>query len=146
MAHSWFRSVMRRNRFLEILRYLHVADNSAAPASTDPGYNKLWKIQPIISKLSETCAEMYKPNRQLSIDESMIGTKCHLSFIQYMKAKPVKWGVKVWVCADGVTGCMHIQHLYWEGQKQNHLIQRVLLTKLLLHSQKLSQPSLHIVH
>ena len=104
MAHSWFRSVMRRNRFLEILRYLHVADNSAAPASTDPGYNKLWKIQPIISKLSETCAEMYKPNRQLSIDESMIGTKCRLSFIQYMKAKPVKWGVKVWVCADGVTG------------------------------------------
>ena len=31
---------------------------------------------------------------------------------------------------------MHIQHLYWEGQKQNHLIQRVLLTKLLLQSQK----------
>lgn len=22
----------------------------------------------------------------------------------YMKAKPVKWGVKVWVCSDAVTG------------------------------------------
>ena len=30
----------------------------------------------------------------------MIGTKCRLSFIQYLPAKPTKWGIKVWVCAD----------------------------------------------
>ena len=104
LAHPWFRSVMSRNRFLEILRYFHVVDNSTAPSRTDPNYNKLWKIQPVITILNETSARMYKPHRQLSVDESMIGTKCRLSFIQYMKAKPVKWGVKVWVCSDAVTG------------------------------------------
>ena len=56
--------------------------------SSGPDYNKLWKIQPIIT--TETSAFMYKPHRQLSVDESMIGMKCHLSFIQYRKAKPVK--------------------------------------------------------
>ncbi len=32
----------------------------------------------------EQCIELYTPHRKLSIDESMIGTKCRLSFIQYM--------------------------------------------------------------
>ena len=42
--------------------------------------------------------------QQLSIDESMIGTKCCLSFIQYLPAKPTKWKIKVWVCSDAATG------------------------------------------
>ena len=75
--------------------------------STDPNYNTLWKIQPIITALNETSAQMYKPHCQLSVDESMIGTKCRLSFIQYMKAKLTKWGVKVWVCSDAVTGYIY---------------------------------------
>ena len=41
---------------------------------------------------------------------------------------------------------MHIQHLYWEGQKQNHLIQRALLTKLLLHSQKNYHNQVYILY
>ena len=40
----------------------------------------------------------------MSIDESMIGTMCRLSFIQYLPAKPTKWGIKVWVCSDAATG------------------------------------------
>ena len=104
LAHPWFRTVMSRNRFMEILRYFHVADNTTAHSCTAPNYSKLCTIQPIITPLNETSAQMYKPHHQLSVDESMIGTKCHLSFIQYMKAKPTKWGVKVWVCSDAVTG------------------------------------------
>ena len=46
------------------------------------------------------------PGQQLSIDESMIGTKCCLSFIQYLPAKPTKWEIKVWVWSDAVTGCI----------------------------------------
>lgn len=63
----------------------------------------------MIDILGSNCKSMYFPHRQFSVDESMIGTKCRLSFIQYMKAKPVKWGIKVWVCADGVNemGTLH---------------------------------------
>ena len=34
----------------------------------------------------------------------MIGTKCHLSFCVYIKNKPTKWGVKVFVSCDVETG------------------------------------------
>ena len=104
LKHKWFSTIMSRNRFLEILRYFHIVDNTTAPSRSDPNYNRLWKIQPIISVLQETCRDLYSPHEQLSIDESMIGTKCCLSFIQYIKAKPVKWGIKVWICCDSKNG------------------------------------------
>ena len=34
----------------------------------------------------------------------MIGTKCRLSFRVYIKNKPTKWGVKVFVVCDAETG------------------------------------------
>ena len=89
---------------MEIMRYFHFVDNTTAPSRSDPNYNKLWKIQPLVEKLSETNAQMYSPHPQLSIDESRIGTKCRLFFVQYITAKPVKWGIKVWVCSDSVNG------------------------------------------
>ena len=58
----------------------------------------------MMNYLISRCTQLlYDPHPQLSVDESMIGTKCRLSFIQYMPKKPVKWGVKVWVLADSVT-------------------------------------------
>ena len=104
LKHKWFSTIMSRNRFLEFLRYFHIVNNTTASSRSDPNYNRLWKIQPIISVLQETCRDLYSPHEQLSIDESMIGTKCRLSFIQYIKTKPVKWGIKVWICCDSKNG------------------------------------------
>ena len=104
LNHKWFSTIMSRNRFLEILRYFHIVDNTTAQSRSDPNYNRLWKIQPIISILQKTSRDLYSPHEQLSIDESMIGTKCRLSFIQYIKAKPIKWGIKVWICSDSRNG------------------------------------------
>ena len=36
LSHAWFRTIMSRNCFRQILRYVHVADNSTAPTRTDP--------------------------------------------------------------------------------------------------------------
>ena len=38
------------------------------------------------------------------IDEAMIPFKGCLGFKQYMRDKPVKWGIKVWVLADATNG------------------------------------------
>ena len=104
MSHSWFRALMSRNRYRQILRHIHVVDNTSAPTRTDPNTDRLWKVRPLIDLLQHTCGEMRNPGQQLSIDESMIGTKCSLFFIQYLPAKPTKWGIKVWVCSDAATG------------------------------------------
>lgn len=108
LSHSWFHIVMSRNRFRQILRYIHVADNSTSPKRTDSDYDKLWKIRPLIDVL-HVQKELHS---EVSIDESMIGTKCRLSFIQYMPQKPTKWGIKVWVCCDAVNGYIYTFDVY----------------------------------
>ena len=49
----------------------------------------------------------------------MIGTKCRLSFIQYLPKKPVKWGIKVWVCADAVNGYIYTFDVYCGANSSN---------------------------
>ena len=44
----WFPSVISRNKFLLISRYLHFADNSKAPSRDNPNYDKLWKIREVV--------------------------------------------------------------------------------------------------
>ena len=49
-------------------------------------------------------ARYYNPERHLSIDEMMIGTRCRIAFLQYLPNKPTKFGIKVWVIAEAKTG------------------------------------------
>jgi len=50
---------------------------------------------------------MYTPSQCLSVDESMVGTKCRISFLQYM---PKKLGIKLWALCESVTGyCLQFQ-------------------------------------
>ena len=54
----------------------------------------------------------YNLGREIAIDESMIGFKGRLHFIQYMPDKPTKWGMKAFVLADSRTGYSHTWRLY----------------------------------
>ena len=42
----------------------------------------------------------------------MIPFKGRLGFKQYMKDKPTKWGIKVFVLSDAVTGCVRRLQVY----------------------------------
>lgn len=44
--------------------------------------------------------EVYNPGRKLAADEAMIKFQGRSSLKQYIKNKPVKRGIKVWVLAD----------------------------------------------
>jgi len=101
--HQWFGSIMRRDRFKQILRYFHCANQTGYIPRGQSGHDPLYKLREIIDVLSERFLALYSPNRELSIDESLIGTKCQVPFLQYMPKKPTKWGIKVWVCADAKT-------------------------------------------
>jgi len=46
------------------------------------------------------------------VDESMIGFKGRLGFIQYMPKKPTKWGLKAFVLSDACTGYIYNWYLY----------------------------------
>lgn len=68
-------SRISRNRFEEISRYLHFADNSQLPARGEQGYSRLQKVEHIISAVKQRCLSLYRPNAQNSIDEAMIPFK-----------------------------------------------------------------------
>ncbi|KAK3785167.1 hypothetical protein RRG08_021965 [Elysia crispata] len=46
----------------------------------------------------------FQAQRELSVDEAMVGFKGRLSFKQYMPAKPTKWSIKVWTVSDARLG------------------------------------------
>jgi hypothetical protein len=90
---------MGRNRFLQIKRYLHVADETVA----DPD-DKLRKVRPLLDLVTPHFAEEYVMNRETAIDEAMIPYKGRLNIKQYMSAKPTKWGIKVWCLNEASSG------------------------------------------
>ena len=51
MEVSWFRSIFTRKQFYDILKYLHLADNTKTPEKTDHNY-KLYKLGGIIELLN----------------------------------------------------------------------------------------------
>ena len=54
--------------------------------------------------LLERFKNCYNLHRDVAIDESMIGFKGRLWFIQYIPKKPTKWGMKAFVLADSLSG------------------------------------------
>ena len=56
---------------------------------------------------------LYNSQQNLCVDESMVKHKGHSDHVAYMPAKPCRWGLKVWVLAESVTGkCMPFHFLF----------------------------------
>ena len=75
LHYSPIASRISHSRFEAITRHLHFADNRKLPSRGEPGYNRLQKVQPIITAVKQRCTSIYQPNVQNSIDEAMIPFK-----------------------------------------------------------------------
>ena len=87
---------MRRNRFDEIMRYFHAADNSSLDQE-----DKFAKIRPfldIVNKKFLSFGSAFGPDN-ISIDESMVPYYGRHSVKQFIRGKPIRWGYKAWVAA-----------------------------------------------
>ena len=84
-------TAMTRNRFEEILRYFHLADNNNLDQS-----DKFAKVRPLVSELNNRFLQHFPVSQQLSIDESMIPYFGHHSAKQFIRGKPIRFGYKVW--------------------------------------------------
>ena len=77
--------------------------------------------------------EAYTPYGNCTIDESMVKFKGRLSFRQYMPAKPIKWGIKVWVLCESDTGYAYNMQVYTgkvEGRQEKGMAYRVCMDLL----------------
>ncbi len=115
LRNSFYSSIMSRNRFSAILRYLHLSNNTGRQAVP----NKLRKLQPFLDLVLPSFLAVYKPSQNLSPDESMLRFKGRLSFVQYMPKKPVKWGMKAFSLNESSTGYTCAWKLYIGREEQN---------------------------
>lgn len=93
-----FQHHMSRNRFLLILRCLHFDKN---PSQGEPGFgDRLHKIRFMQEYLNQKMEEVYYPQKNLAIDESMVLWRGRLAFRQYIKGKKHKYGMKLYILAE----------------------------------------------
>lgn len=85
-------NAMSRNRFDEIMKYIHFADNLQLPEN-----DKMGKVRNFMSMINERCLLFFPTRQNLSIDESMIPYYGRHSSKQRMQGKPIRVGYKMWV-------------------------------------------------
>ncbi|XP_041480389.1 piggyBac transposable element-derived protein 4-like [Lytechinus variegatus] len=110
-VNPFFPSVMARNTFTRILRFLHLNNNQ----HPDPTNSRTRKVDPFIKIVIPLFQTRYMPAKNISPDESMIRFKGRLSFVQYMPLKPIKWGMKAWALCESSTGYTWSWALYTGG-------------------------------
>ncbi|XP_047137584.1 piggyBac transposable element-derived protein 4-like [Hydra vulgaris] len=82
-----FSKVMFRDQFRKIHRYLHFCNETAAIPRGNEGYDKLFKVRMLLDDLCPKLRKLYKPKRDICIDESMIPFKGRISFRQLIPSK-----------------------------------------------------------
>ena len=95
----WARAIMGRTRYKALMAMLHVVD----PATETPG-DKLRKVNSFIDYFKGRCLSLYQPRKNVAIDERMVKSRHRSGIRQYIKDKPTKWGIKLWVLADSSNG------------------------------------------
>ena len=88
---------MRRNRFDEIMRYIHAADNDNL--RMDDSFSK---NRPLLTALNEkflVFGAVFGPSK-VSINESMIPYFGRHPTKQFIRVKPIRWSYKAWVAAS----------------------------------------------
>ena len=92
-----FGKFMSRDIFLLLLKYLHFSDQDESP---DP----LRKERPLFDLFVSKFRENYKPEKNISIDESLLLWKGRLKWKRCISLKRARFGIESFVLAESKTG------------------------------------------
>lgn len=106
-------SSMSRNRFQQIKKYIHFADNSNLQKS-----DKMSKLRPLMDTLNTNFRQWGIFHQNLSVDEAMIKYFGHHSSKQFIKGKPVRFGFKDWMLCSS-TGYCYSYDTYCGAKQRN---------------------------
>lgn len=91
MKNEMVSNAMRRDRFLQISRFLHCADNMNINTT-----DKMYKLRPLIEKLKVNFLKSFQPFQYLAYDESMIKYYGRHGCKQFLRGKPIRFRYKAW--------------------------------------------------
>ena len=106
----FYGTMMKRDRYLHILRYLHFTDTRNEPDRTDENFDRLWKIRDLFEMLNHTFSKFYNPSENMAVDEVIVSFKGRVIFKQFIPKKRKRFGIKVFKLCDstGYTNDMKV--------------------------------------
>ena len=107
-----FRKHITRDRFEELLKMLHLADNEQIGENLIAAKRFEAKMGNMLSSFNNNSKRLLAPARSLSIDEMMVKFYGRSVIRQYIKSKPTKYGVKLWSICCSCCGYSLTQNIY----------------------------------
>ena len=74
---------MTQTRFFQIWRYFHLVENTQSLPRNDPRFDKIHRVRHFLDIFLGNAQLLYRLDRDVSIDETMVPHKGRLSFKQY---------------------------------------------------------------
>ncbi|CAD1468351.1 unnamed protein product [Heterotrigona itama] len=122
----FFRNIFRRERFLQIFWMLHLNEN----VSRNPNVTtRIQKVSNFIDYIDGKFQEHFTPDREISIDESVVKFKGKINSITYNPKKPTKWRIRIYVLSDARTGYIYAMLPYYGSVSTESLIRPDLPVK-----------------
>ncbi|XP_068089543.1 piggyBac transposable element-derived protein 4-like [Hyperolius riggenbachi] len=103
LATPFFGTIMPEYRFSLIMKFLHFANNDEYDEHTHPA-PKLRKIWDVYQLIQRSFRDSYVPERDVSVDESLMAYKGRLSWIQYIASKRARFGLKSYRLCESSSG------------------------------------------
>ena len=83
---------MSRNCFFEVNSFLHFNDADREPTRGEDGFDRLYKVSPVISHVKSKCLTNFSHSQNISLMRVSVAFQGRLSFRQFMPVKPTKYG------------------------------------------------------
>lgn len=109
-----FGRLMSKNRFTSIMGNLHFTDSLQSHLDSQHGVRKdtMERIQPVLEYLKVKFIAAFRPYQKMIIDESFVLWRGNFSIRQYIPSKRHRYGLKLFVLCDCLTGYIKDMTLY----------------------------------
>ena len=104
LSTPFFPQIMSRDKFMNILTFFHLCNNDNYIPRGQEGYNPVNKLGTIYSVVTGNFSDVWKPGKNICIDEGMIPFRGKVHFKVYNPDKPDKYGVKSYQLCDSSNG------------------------------------------
>ena len=100
----YIQNTMTRDAYIFMRRYIHFCDNSKKKEKGVRGYDALYKVSYPLRIMMKGMRTAWNAGKHVTIDESMIRYMGRaVSYVQYMPAKPIKHGIKVFAVCCAIS-------------------------------------------
>jgi hypothetical protein len=91
---------LSRDRYKQVLSFLRFYDATEEGQEGD----ELRKVRPFLTLVQELCSNVYQPEQQVSVDESLILYKGRLLIRQFIPTKRARFGIKIYCACEASSG------------------------------------------